>query len=61
MQIYGKYRHKKKEIDKLGRLQIPKDIRNTLGLTNEIEMIVTSNGLLIKITEYTLIKKQKMT
>ena len=51
----------KKEIDKLGRLQIPKDIRNTLGLTNEIEIIVTSNGLLIKSTEYTLIKKQKMT
>ena len=45
----------KKEIDKLGRLQIPKDIRNTLGLTNEIEMILTSNGLLIKSTEYTLI------
>ncbi len=46
----------KKEIDKLGRLQIPKDIRNTLGLTNEVEMVVTDEGLLIKSTEYTLIK-----
>lgn len=45
-----------KEIDKLGRLQIPKEIRNRLGLGAEVELIVTQEGLLIKSNEYKLVK-----
>lgn len=47
-----------KEIDSLGRLQIPKEIRKRLGLGPEVELVVTENGLLIKSIEYELIKKK---
>lgn len=46
-----------KEIDSLGRLQIPKEIRNRLGLKNTVELIVTTDGLLIKSDEYQLVRK----
>ena len=46
-----------KEIDQLGRLQIPKDIRERLGLSGAVELVLTSDGLLIKSTEYRLIKE----
>ena len=46
-----------KEIDSLGRLQIPKEIRNRLGLKNTVELIVTTEGLLIKSDEYQLVRK----
>ena len=45
-----------KEIDNLGRIQIPKEIRKRLGLNNKVELVVTQNGLLIKSDEYTLVK-----
>ena len=45
-----------KEIDNLGRLQIPKEIRTRLGLGKKVELIVTTNGLLIKSNEYQLVK-----
>ena len=45
-----------KEIDRLGRLQIPKEIRNRLGLDKNIELIITDEGLLIKSDEYRLVK-----
>lgn len=45
-----------KEIDNLGRLQIPKEIRKRLGLDNTVELIVTKDGLLIKSNKYRLIK-----
>ena len=37
-----------KEIDALGRLQIPKEIRKRLGLEETVELIVTESGLFIK-------------
>ena len=37
-----------KEIDDLGRLQIPKEIRKRLGLEKNVTLIVTSEGLLVK-------------
>ena len=43
-----------KEIDNLGRLQIPKDIRKRLGLSNSVELVTTKEGLLIKSIEYEL-------
>lgn len=36
-----------KEIDDLGRLQIPKDIRERLGLKKNVQLIITKEGLLI--------------
>ena len=45
-----------KEIDGLGRLQIPKEIRKRLGLGKTVELVVTEEGLLIKSEEYRLVK-----
>ena len=45
-----------KEIDELGRLQIPKEIRSRLGLGGKVQLIVTQDGLLIKSDEYELVK-----
>lgn len=47
-----------KEIDGLGRLQIPKEIRTRLGLDKKVELVVTDEGLLIKSEEYQLVKKK---
>ena len=46
-----------KEIDTLGRLQIPKEIRSLLKLDGIVELIITNEGLLIKNPEYILVKK----
>ena len=46
----------KKEIDKLGRLQIPKEIRELYHLQGEVALINTTEGLLIKKPKYILIK-----
>lgn len=46
-----------KEIDALGRLQIPKDIRERLELTVEVELIVTPDGLLVRSNEYRLVRR----
>ena len=48
-----------KEIDTLGRLQIPKDVRERLGLSREVELLITSDGLLIRSSEYKLVKIEK--
>ena len=48
-----------KEIDHLGRLQIPKEIRIILALKDQVELIITSEGLLIRNPEYVLVKKAK--
>ena len=45
-----------KEIDNLGRLQIPIEIRKRLGLSNTVELVMTNDGLLIKSAEYKLVK-----
>ena len=45
-----------KEIDTLGRLQIPKEIRERLGLCGVVELLATEDGLLIKSPEYKLVK-----
>ena len=48
-----------KEIDNLGRLQIPKEIRKRLGLLEKVELVTTKDGLLIKSIEYELIRTEK--
>ena len=48
-----------KEIDRLGRILIPKDIRERLALEDSVELILTSEGLLIRNPKYALIKKRE--
>ena len=45
-----------KEIDGLGRLHIPKDVRDRLGLDKKVELVITPEGLLIKSDKYKLIR-----
>lgn len=46
-----------KEIDKLGRIVIPKEMRKLLQLENEVELIMTEEGLLIRNPQYIISKK----
>ena len=48
----------KKEIDKLGRRCIPKEMRKLFNLENEVEIQVIKEGILIKNPEYILVKKE---
>ena len=53
----------KKEIDKLGRICIPKEMRKLFALGNEVELQITKEGILIKNPEYVLVRiddKRKM-
>ncbi|MBQ2862752.1 MAG: AbrB/MazE/SpoVT family DNA-binding domain-containing protein [Clostridia bacterium] len=46
-----------KEIDNLGRIVIPKEIRDAFKLTKEVEIILTEDGILIRNPQYVIIKK----
>lgn len=46
-----------KEIDNLGRIVIPKDYRERLSLEKEVEVVLTSSGVLIRNPEYKLVKR----
>ena len=46
-----------KEIDNLGRIVIPKDIRERYSLTDEVEIVTTSEGVLLKSVEYVLTRR----
>lgn len=48
----------KKEIDKLGRICIPKEMRRLFRLVNEVELQITEEGILLKNPEYILVKKE---
>ena len=50
----------KKEIDKLGRICIPKEMRRLFNMTEEVELQITSAGILIKNPEYVLVKKAEL-
>ncbi len=50
----------KKEIDSLGRLCIPKDMREIFKLDKEVELVITKEGILLKNPEYELVKKDKI-
>ena len=45
-----------KKFDKLGRIVIPKELRERYALDNEVEIIATKDGVLIKNPEYILTK-----
>ena len=48
----------RKELDKLGRICIPKEMRKLFKLENEVELQVTEEGILIKNPEYVLVKRE---
>ncbi len=45
-----------KEIDKLGRIVIPKEFRSRFGLSEHVEIIATEFGVLLRNPEYKLVK-----
>ncbi len=49
-----------KEIDNLGRIVIPKDYRERLSLEKEVEIVLTTSGVLIRNPEYKLVKKPRL-
>ncbi|MBR2474081.1 MAG: hypothetical protein IKB51_03530 [Clostridia bacterium] len=49
-----------KEIDKVGRIVIPKELRERYAFNDEIEIIATSEGVLIKNPEYFLTKIEEI-
>lgn len=46
-----------KGFDKLGRIVIPKELRERYSLSDSVEIIATTDGVLLKNPEYILIKK----
>ena len=48
----------RRDIDKLGRIVIPKELRKSYKLEGNVEIIPTSDGVLIRNPEYVLVKKQ---
>ena len=49
----------KKEIDKLGRICIPKDMRERFNFESEVELLITEEGILLKNPEYVLVKREE--
>ena len=45
-----------KEIDKLGRIVIPKEMRERFALTELVEVTLTQNGILIRNPKYKLVE-----
>ena len=48
-----------KELESLCRLVIPKEFRERYGITKEVELVATKDGILIRNPEYKLIKIEK--
>ena len=48
-----------KEVDKLGRIVIPKEIRERYGLTDTVEIICAEFGIVLRNPEYELVKTVK--
>ena len=48
----------KKEIDKLGRICIPKYMRKLFNLEHEVELQITEEGILLKNPQYVLVNKE---
>ena len=47
-----------KGFDKLGRIVIPKELRERFALNEIVEIIATPEGVLLKNPEYQLVKKE---
>ena len=48
----------RKDIDKLGRICIPKEMRTLFRMEKEVELQVTEEGILLKNPGYVLVKKE---
>ena len=48
-----------REIDSLGRIVVPKEIRKIYGLENEVEIIATDNGVLLRNPKYHIVLVEK--
>ena len=46
-----------KEIDALGRLVIPKEMRELFALDGVVELVVTEKGVLVRNPQFVLVKK----
>ena len=44
-----------KEVDKVGRIVIPKELRERYGITERTEIIATEEGLLVRSPKYCLV------
>ena len=49
-----------KDIDNLGRLVIPKEMRDTFKLDKSVELVVTEEGVLVRNPKYKLIEKEEV-
>ena len=60
-EVNNMYKHIgiKKEIDKLGRIVIPKEFRERVGIDKEVEILVTKEGILLRNPEYVLIRVEE--
>ena len=47
-----------KEVDKLGRIVIPKEMRERFSIEKSVEILVTEAGVLIRNPEYILVRKE---
>ena len=45
----------KREVDSLGRVVIPKEMRKTYGLEKEVEIIATKDGVLLRNPRYDIL------
>ena len=48
-----------KELDGLGRLVVPKELRERFGISKRVELVVTKDGILLKSPKFKLVKKNK--
>ena len=46
-----------KEIDRLGRIVIPKEFRSRLNLEKNVEIVLTDDGILIRNSRFTLVER----
>ena len=47
------------EVDKLGRIVIPKKVRDLYGLDKVVELVLTDKGVYLRSPHYVLIKRQE--
>ncbi len=48
-----------KQINEVGRIVIPNELRERYGLTDCVELIATKNGIIMRAPEYRLVKVDK--
>ena len=48
-----------KEIDGIGRIVVPKEMRDLFRFEKEVEFVVTNQGVLIRNPKYTLVEREE--